>query len=879
MSTPTEHDATYVYENPPLGGTRLLVPLPTVPTTDSTPAVVAPTDVVTGEQHPRSDRPLTNDVADYFATLPSAGTVAYQAEEMTTQWHEKVIRSSADSMLSYHSSTNSVLVPVPTSALSPRTGCEDRRMYDADHEGLPTPVMRFTGRSTMNNNNDADNEEVEHDDDLPFTPSPYYPRSPHADVMSMEFREDDDDNADSLHMHEEQHFASPSFLTIEWMFHLFGFGKQWALLRSFSPSITSDLSECVRLFIGSSITVFPFIVALGGTIGSYFLAVPVIFLLQECANIQLDVKYVAVETILKRLKAHTPFSKPPLMKLTHGVARGSPGTATQSPCHVGDMSRTLSNGSTPSMSHCHSMDALIAPNSHNASPTEGSRHVALSMGRRVSSVAEFDMEAGDPSSLGDDERVAQPLPALSPMHRTRSMMNMTFDDEWWDRYTSIGSYLKLSQVLWTYPTIAAGVSTVQHEGVKKKKRTEVRGHFPLLVRVVILIAQFISSCVLTMFTASNANALLGNHMSLPQCIFASCVVLTLLATIYVPRTYAAFASVNNGALLGAAVVLVVATVTHQNAVTTDDSTDATWTMPKQFSDAVTFVPLVIYYLSPALFIVQVENSIARRCITSVKKKMADAEDIVARRRIAKEFAMMKPGALLDRFYTVLFVAVLLSSCALFGFGEFIFAAFKSQTNAVVALSLRDGLVRNVLLIDLLVGLLACTVVNIGGVIQMINDMKLAKRIHTALRPPSTIVTATTDGQHNPRVEEAENASATLHPTFGVIEKALLFMIWFSIVYATLRAIPFFDLVASLGGTVGKNLFTFFLPCVMRLQAIRRESEGPNGDVEPIGWWEAFCSVPTRRGKAALIALATTGSGVLVFGLKNFVEKLQERLAV
>ncbi|CUG93192.1 amino acid transporter-like protein, putative [Bodo saltans] len=661
--------------------------------------------------------------------------------------------------------------------------------------------------------------------------------------------------------------------------NLVGLSEPWALVRRLSPSPLADLSEAFRLYFGSNITIFPYLLSLGGTVGAVISAVPIAYLLDACVELQCEAKDVAVNVVLKKL-----------------VAR--------------DRSKFF-----------------------------GSEFGA----------------AQTPSSC-QNKTVEQQLKEL---------------EDFSARHVSVSSYFQLAEVLWTFPAkssltevhqlddaVASTTATtptdnkelprlqpsaLSHEDVSSlapsssshttaPPQVEVRSIVPSIVRIVVGVAQFTSSCSFAILIATNIQAL-GLGLTLASVL--TCIGLLVLLIVLTPNTLALFAMINNVCLLGGSVILIIATLTHQNGVVTDDNSAATtttsdnddvWLFFRSPTDAFMFFPTLFAYLTPALFAIDVETNIARRCIqravaklTGGRERNIDTPAAVASPTTSKRngeidfhsthgLSSPSPGAvvvvgsslvptsalLIRRFHYVTIIALMLALTVLLAFGEFIFMNFKSNTNAVIALSLRPGFLRTLLLWDLVIGISACAALNVAGLPNILDDMRLSERCSVA------------------------------HKISQPVERIIIRVVIMAAVLVTLFVVPYFDLIASLAGSLGVNGFSFFLPVLFYLQGIRRTVEAEEesdhvihlspqessssvqgspsallgkrqqrhstndddsnsssraGERRPlISYWAAFCRVPKLQMQITMVVMIVLGSIVLVTGVGSVASQLVSRLS-
>jgi hypothetical protein len=655
-----------------------------------------------------------------------------------------------------------------------------------------------------------------------------------------------------------------------------GLKEAWSLIRQMSPSPLSDISEAFRLYFGANISIFPYLVSLGGTMGAVVSSLPVAYLCDACVEMQSDAKDVAVNIILKQLVASD-------RSHYFGTAFGAAG----SPSMVASRNKTIEQ-------QLKELEDFSA------------RHLSVSSYFRLAEVLwSFPVGAhGDrtSTSVGDDFSHHSPAAVETVTINTSAGVSQLDTElaavspqQGGDRQRFVrGS--SLVQDLDLSPSVD-GITAGPDVPPPPPPQVEIRSVIPSVVRLIVTFAQFTSTCCFSILIATNMQALFDG-MALNTAMALSCAGLTVMLCALTPNTLATYAMLNNVGLLGSSLILIVATLLHDGesdgstASTTSD--DHIWIFFRTPTDAFMFFPTLLAYISPALFAIDVETNIARRCIQRVVAKLTGGRD----KSLETPGALESPGLALDdtsapegvqgsdsrqntiipssamllrRFHFVTVVSFVAAMIILLGFGEFIFVNFKSKTNAVVALSLQPGFMRTLLLWDLVLSIFACAALNVVGLPNILDDLRLAEQVGVAKFVPKPL------------------------------ERILLRVAIMIVVLLTLFVIPYFDLVASLVGCLGVNGFSLFLPVLFQLQAIRRRDAAAAGNdasaafgsprspsalmekstksaTDLISWWEAFRRVPSARMKVTMLAMLSIGSLVLVTGVGSCVSQLFSRLS-
>lgn len=684
-----------------------------------------------------------------------------------------------------------------------------------------------------------------------------------------------------------------------------GLADSWALVRKLGPSPLTDFSEAFRLFFGSNISIFPYLVSLGGTLGSICCTIPVAFLMDACVVMQCEAKDVAVNVVLKQLLIddRAQFFMSDFAASPSKFSSDREKTTEQKLKELEDFSaRHLSVSSYFRLSEV----LWTYPKSHR-------KH------HHLQTDAFYNM-------TGSTDGSVVPLQAISSL-----ITSGEFEiDGSPQQHDSMITGVSPSSRVGNGAGVPAEVTDLfqqqqQHQQHAPQPgdppQVEVRSYFPFLVRSIVLFAQFTSSCGFAMMLASNMFALFEESgITLNMSMIITCAIMNVTLCILNSKTIASFAAVNNVGLIGSSLILIVATLMHQNSDPAADGTpaspaagdaaavggeeDSTWVFFRSTQDLFMFFPTLLAYLTPALFAMDVETNIARRSIPLCVARITNSINYAATPAAASTVEVKKddvnvdgantappssmggtavdgitdqtlimPGSkvLLRRFHYVTLAAFFVAVSVLLSFGEFVFAQFKSRTNAIVALSLRKGPMRTILLWDLLIGIFACTALNVAGLPNILDDMRICNRLGLT-------------GIH----KEVERVCLRTTVMIAVL--------------MTLFVIPYFDLVASLAGCLGVNGFTLFLPVLLRLQSIRREYEvlamsleSPGGDmffgnssamggggalhVAPpsIGWWEAYVRVPTLRAKLSMIAMLLLGTAMLITGVASCTSQFLDRI--
>lgn len=493
-----------------------------------------------------------------------------------------------------------------------------------------------------------------------------------------------------------------------------------------------DFSETFRLYFGSNITIFPYLVSLGGLLGSIGCSIPVLLLLQESASFQCSAKLIASDIMTTRRRREEP---------------SSPNTATPSLAVTGDPTRA--------------------------------------------------------------DRLEQQV------------------------HTEINSFISLAEALWCYPLYdSPGVPSTASKVVSR---------VPQLVQGVMLLAQMVSACSFASLVAGNMEGFVkgmycrwnhscasehpptsDSHPSLVALAVGS-FVLCVSTIFYKTRTYSLYAATNNFGLISAALIMLIAAISHQTAADTSASVDELRLFPRQQGDIFLFFPILIAYMTPAMFVTDVQTSIARRGFAFHRQQSWTGFQAMA------------------RFQRVLRSAAVVAMTVLLSFGSFLYFTFREATNAVIALSLPPGANLQLLLAAILaVSTLACGTLNLGGIIEVMDH-------------------------NNPN-------RATSLSWRSILYRAMFFVA----IFTSLSVIPFFDLVASLSGSLGLNMFTFFFPVLFLVQSKRRAWEVKEQQPQPhsalhMWWWHT-----SLREKCFSVMFVVCGTVLLVTGVGNVLLEVIRR---
>jgi hypothetical protein len=629
--------------------------------------------------------------------------------------------------------------------------------------------------------------------------------------------------------------------------HKIGHSEAWGLIRKLSPTPLTDFSEAFRLIYGSNICVFPYLVSLGGTVGAFFGCLPVMYLLDACVELQCDAKDVAVNVVLKQLVAEHR------LQFFSGVFAGSTSTSP--------------SASSPMMSpSCMSDSGKTSEQRLKELEDVAARHITVNSYFHLAEILWTYPTDTKPQGT-NDEQMLTTIASAQDVSAPPTSSNVT--------YAELPAATPQQQSIDGGQKEEGDGKGVSGDGSRATEGTpssasslapppdvEIRSCFPSMVRWIVTFGQFMSSCCYGILIANTMNPLFEG-MSQRTATILSCMALTITLCALTPNTLAIYATVNNVGLLGSTFILIIATLFHEGETTASTTTDdQIWIFFRTPTDAFMFFPTLLAYISPALFAIDVETNIARRCLHRAAAKLAASFDVgssSASTPAASPGAVASPvlkreeqlthssGVLLRRFHLVSALSFILSMVILIIFGEFIFANFKSRTNPVAPLCLGPCTMRTLLLCSLTISLLACASLNSVGLPNILDDLNVAQRFGMSNLIPRPL------------------------------ERILLRMAIMIVVLLTLFVLPYFDLVASLVGCLGVNGFSLFLPVLFKLQAIRRRDQSPLS-TQPISWWSAFRRVESLRMQLTMVVMVSIGTVVLVTGVGSCVSQLIARLS-
>lgn len=638
-------------------------------------------------------------------------------------------------------------------------------------------------------------------------------------------------------------------------------GNSASLSASWGSTPVADFNECFRLFFGSNITIYPFLVYLGGTVGAVLYVLPMAYLLQECVALQCGAKDVAVNMILPMTDAQLGDADDSEVEAIDEAVGSS---VVDSPAGFGSGSAAGELARAASCRIDYAAGVYASTDASGSPPSVGP----------LSSVTN---PSGTASDACGDAQLLKQKQRRRPSHSASK------------HYASVNSYNRLGEVLWAYRRPAAASSPTASDA----PTTSV---FPAIVRGVIFVAQHISSCTYSMLLASNVHALAGpQRMSLYQALTVVCVMMAGLLIALTPRTLSLYSAVNNVGLLAASVILTLATLFHQNSAADQQPDGAvlsdepmSWAFSKSAGDFFLFFPIFVGYMTPAIFVMDVETSIARRSEREQLKREAAGEQVAPSVETSQvgvvEVARRSSTRVLAQFQSFTRLALVVALIILLSFGEFIFYNFGPRTNAVVALSLHPGVWQDILLIVLIVSQSAASAINMDGLPKMLDDMDLTGYFLGVSSQPAA--TAAEETAQSVGVANSLSAVGTVSCLGGVVvlsastlQRIAVRCCIMIMVALTLFVVPFFDLVAALGGALGVNGLTFFLPVLFYLQAVRREIQSVEGDSDEdvVGWWEAFCRVPSTKRKLTMAAMLLIGTVMLTTGVVNFALQFAQRV--
>lgn len=460
------------------------------------------------------------------------------------------------------------------------------------------------------------------------------------------------------------------------------------------------------------------------------------------------------------------------------------------------------------------------------------------------------------------------------------VLNDVFQDH--SRHQEINTYVKLSDALWSYPVVRQDQATPP-QPVRENFQDEIvewriTSHIPMIVRALIVFAQFAGACSFTMLVADNVKVLFS--LSLVPSLIVSCVVMVVLSSAYSQRTCKYFAYVSNSCLLSAAAILLLVVAQGGGGGGEAGEADVAWSFPRTAVDLFLLLPFFTGALSGSLFALDVEGSVSDRVISRTRQRNEEGSTTIPSCGVgtlpyandlpySHRPSLQRTHFLLLRFERLTFVALGLALLVHVSFGEIVFHHFTSRTNCVLALSLTPSAVRTILLWVLCIGAGVCAAYNVSAIGVLLDSLHLAQSFKSAASP-------TMSG------ENSNNSNSTTQAIESVVLRSLLFVA----VFVVLVGVPFFDLISSLAGAIGYCSFSLLFPAIFDLQAGRRRLEAdrkieiergisvgkPHHDVS---WVDSFKSLRFRV-KCAVVAQSIVGVFLMVTGTVTAISQAMQR---
>jgi hypothetical protein len=457
------------------------------------------------------------------------------------------------------------------------------------------------------------------------------------------------------------------------------------------------------------------------------------------------------------------------------------------------------------------------------------------------------------------------------------------------KHVDVKSYMDIVNSLWSYRSRTHGSFTDEWE---------VMSRIPFAVRCVVTASQFGSCCTFAILIANNIQALFG--LSPHNAIAGACTILAALQSLYRGDSVKkVFAIVNNVCLMAGVGVTAVIILSYAAGGTADSPNEdrSVSLFPVSLSNLVLLFPVISGRISPALFAMDVEASLAARVISRTRKRALKRRRLRLQKRPVvnnvndddlpedHHATLERTSFILARFQRFSIRASIVSLCLLVGFGQFVYNYFGASTHAVVALSLPDGTKKSFLLGILFVGLCATGAINVAAIGNVLDGLKLADTVQayahrrTSSRPQHKAAADAAIAE----VKQSDEIDLRIPPTpasFVLCEYVGLRAALFFMVFAVLLAVPFFDLIAGLVGSVGFSTFSLMVPALLEVQAAKRKLEADNlldaqradpaGNQHPpvapirVTLWDGFLSLDGQY-RGIVCTMGITGVVMLVTG--------------
>ncbi|CUF84901.1 amino acid transporter, putative [Bodo saltans] len=468
------------------------------------------------------------------------------------------------------------------------------------------------------------------------------------------------------------------------------------------------------------------------------------------------------------------------------------------------------------------------------------------------------------------------------------------------KHVEVKSYMDIVNSLWSYRSRTHGSFTDEWE---------VRSKIPLFVRCVVTASQFGSCCTFAILIANNIQALFG--LSTHNAIAGACTILAALQSLYRGDTVKkTFAIVNNVCLMAGVAVTAIIILSYAAGVPGDspDEDRSVSLFPVSLSNLVLLFPVISGRISPALFAMDVEASLAARVISRTRKRTLKRRRLRLKKRPVVDTSvdddlpqdhhatLERTTFILDRFERFSVRASIVSLCLLVGFGQFVYNYFGASTHAVVALSLPNGTKKSFLLGILFIGLCATGAINVAAIGNVLDGLHFADKVQAyAYRRTSnnkqqqnsegatvTVVAANHAQQPETTTTSMNELDLRIPPTpasFVLCEYLGLRAALFLMVFAVLLAVPFFDLIAGLVGSIGFSTFSLMVPALLEVQAAKRKLEAvnqldsqrddpsgqqPSLQLKRVSLLDGFLSLDGQY-RGIVCTMATTGFVMLVTG--------------